>query len=117
MPEGHRLRRSQMRRPRHHGGHVLARAFDEYERQPPAILVDRAGGLPEPRPQVRHHEVVARAARVQTGAEVAEPVGHAAFDRRVHVFVGVIEREPPLDDRGADVLERRRQPIGVSAVE
>ena len=96
---------------------MLAGTRDQRLRQRDDETVDPPAGREQPEPEIGHDEVVAGAAGVQLRTEVTEPIGHAPFDRRVDVLVGLVEDEPPLrhvvTDRRERLLERR----GLVAVE
>ncbi len=121
MAERDRLREPRVGGPGHDALRVLARTRDEGADQGDELGVDAATGRQEPQAQVGHRQVVARAARVELGAQVSQAIRHGALHRRVHVFIGVVEGEPALRDLRADVRERllegtrlrRREQIGV----
>ena len=73
---------------------------------------DGGGRAQRGQAEIRHNEVVPAASGVQPRTEVTEPRGHPAFDRRVDVLVGGVERERPagdlLPDLAHGVLERLR---------
>ncbi len=97
---------------------VLARPGDERAHEHRGQALDPAARREEPQPQVGDDEVVAAPAGVQPRPHVAQPVRDPAFDRRVHVLVRLIEREPSLGDPAADVASappRARRPRPTSA--
>src|SRR5919109_1313098 len=105
MPERHRLREPRVRRPRHDCLGVVAGVTHQRARTPLDHLPDPLLGIEQPEPQIRHHQIVSRAARMELAADLAEPPDHTALDRGMHVLVRGIERERPGADLVAHLAE------------
>ena len=93
MAEGDRLRRLQMRQPRHHRAGMLQRlrrqrVLKDFERR-----IDRIDGVAHPQPEIGRHLVVARARGVQPAGGRADQLAEPALDVHVDVFQRPLEGE------------------------
>ena len=65
MPEGDRLRRLQMGKPRHHAGRMGERLFGKCKLQAMQLLVERVDGAANPEAEIERDLIVARARRMK----------------------------------------------------
>lgn len=86
MPERHRLRHLQMREAGHDGVRVLLRHVDEREAQVLQQVADAIDLAAQPQADIGRDLIVARAARVQPFARIADQRGEPRLDVQVHVF-------------------------------
>ena len=81
------------------------------------LLLQTGNPPPEVEPQIERHLLVARAAGVQTLAEVADALDELPLDERVHIFVGAVDERGLAPAALEDVRERGGHLLGFGAVE
>ena len=105
MAEGDRLRRLQMREPRHHHGCMrlgLARQRHLQLRKPSVEGID---GIAHPQPEVGRHLIVTRPRRVEPLARIPDQSRQPALHVQMHIFQRSAERKRPALDLGGDLIE------------
>ena len=98
MAEGHRLRRLQVGKARHHGRGVRQRLLRECLLIAHERIVERADGGPDPETEIGRHLVVARARGMQPPGRRPDQLGKPAF----HVHMDVLQRAAEGEGAGLD---------------
>ncbi len=111
---GHRA--PKMRVGRHDSRAGRFRLASRARRRPRRAAVCSTGNPPpEIEPQIQRDLLVARAARVQALAQVADALDELPLDERVHIFVGTVDERGLAPAPLENVRERRGQPSPLRA--
>ena len=95
MPEGHRLRRLQMREAGHRVRGMRPGPCRQRLHHVGDLRRQSVDRVPHPQPDIRRHLIVAAARGVQTLASLTDPIGQPRLDIHVNVFQRHVEGERP----------------------
>ena len=113
MAEGHRLGRLHMGEARHDGVDMLLGLREQRALQRQQALIGAFAGGAHPKPEIRHHLVVARARGVQPPGRRADDLGQPRLDVQMNVFQFALEDEVAVGDFLFDLVQALEDGLGV----